>query len=375
MSFCPFCFNEINLKTLNMRCSSISCLEPGTNGVHIIDRKSARVDRRGFGTCDICGRTTHKLVCSFCGHDLPDTIRESETKIISIIGAKGSGKSYFVGALLRQIMEEGLLSFINDSSAMFISDGREIYNKRYKKNMDDGVPLDGTRLVTNIVRDNPPVLAQITSPKPRGFGKGKSLTSYTYSFFDAAGESFSEPSVLASITPYIAHSEAIIFILDPRQIAEVNKTVSAAIPNLPPVSDDVYENTVNSVADVIRNSKRLDSQKPIKVPVCVAFSKWDLLINTPNLLPADFMINNPSTFSFRGFNADIIRNSSEEIRSLLREWAPGFLTTMEQQFEDVTYFGFSAWGMGSKDGRNIPAIAPFRVEDPFLWIMNKNGLL
>lgn len=375
MAFCPFCFNEINLKTLNMRCSSISCLEPGKTEVHIIDRKKARVDRRGFGTCDICGRTTHKLVCDSCGHDLPDTIRESETKIISIIGAKGSGKSYFVAALLRQIMEDGLLSYINDSSTMFISDGREIYNKRYKKNMDDGVPLDGTRLVTNIVRDNPPVLAQITSAKPRGFGKGKSLVSYTYSFFDAAGESFSDPAVLASITPYIAHSEAIIFILDPRQIPEVNKAVSAVMPKLPPVSNDTYENTVNSVADVIRNNKRLDSQKAIKVPVCVAFSKWDLLINTPNLLPADFMINNPNTFSFRGFNPDIIRNSGEEIRSLLRQWAPGFLTTVEQQFEDVMYFGFSAWGMGSKDGRNIPAIAPFRVEDPFLWILNRNGLL
>lgn len=370
MAICPYCFNKINLNSLDFRCSNKNCLEPGTVNRHIIKRKLAKVDRHGYGTCDIekCKRTTRTLICSHCKQDLPETIRDSKTKIISVVGAKGSGKSYYIATLLRQLMEEGLLSRVNGISTRFLPGSRDIYNNRYKKNLDDRIPLDGTNLVTDIVKDNPPVLVQMTYSK-------KKKIDHTYSFFDAAGESFNDPSILASITPYIAHSEAIIIILDPRQIDRVNNAVSAAFPNLPAVADEKYEDIINSVADVVYNALKLNPKSKISIPLCVAFSKWDLLINTPGLLPADFIVSQPSMTCAAGYDSAIIENSGNEIRALLDDWAPIFLRTVESKFKTVSYFGFSAWGMGSKDGRNIPAIASFRVEDPLLWIMNRNKLL
>lgn len=369
MALCPYCFKKINLHSLDLRCASSICLEPGTTERHIIPRRSAKVDRKGFGTCDRCGKITRIMVCSHCRKDLPDTIGESETKIVSIVGAKGSGKSYYVATLLHQMMDKGLLARIGGIAATFLPGSREIYQKRYKDNLDSHIPIASTNYFADIVKDNPPVLVQMT------YMKKKKKTDNTYSFFDAAGESFKDPSVLAAVTPYIAHSEAILIILDPRQLEEVNRAVTARFPGLPLATDDSYSDTIMTVAKVVRNSLKLKDSAKIPIPLCVAFSKWDLLINTPGLLPDGLIVSTPSMSSASGFDLNIIENSSGEIRSLLNRWDPSFLTLVESNFKEICYFGFSAWGMGSSDGKEVPAIASFRVEDPLLWVLNKNKVL
>lgn len=368
-TLCPYCFKEIKLKGLSMRCSSASCLDGVTR--HVIPYKGLKLDRNGYGECDVCHKTTRTLVCDQCGQDLPDTIRESETKIISIVGAKASGKSYYVATLLRQIKENGLLSRVAGISANFLPESKSIYDSRYKKNLDSRSKLEGTRHVSDLIKDNPPLLMNMT------FIKKNKKFDYTYSFFDAAGESFDDPSTLASVTPYIAHSEAIIIILDPCQIKQVNSAVVSRYPKLGQavISETSYTDIIDNVARVVYNAQRLDPKKKIKIPLCVAFSKWDLLINTPDLLPAGLVISDPSVSSAAGYNEALVEKASDELRSLLSEWESSVVTAAELRFETVRYFGFSAWGMGSPDGMSPPDIASYRVEDPMLWIMNKNKML
>lgn len=370
MAICPYCFNKINLNKVDMRCARKTCLDAGTTNRHLIPRSLAKVDRKGYGECNVCHTGTHIFVCSECHQDLPDTIKQSETKVISIVGATGSGKSYFVAALLRQLMDEGLLARVNSAATRFPPGNREMYQRRYKEYLDKRIPLAPTNFANDLIKDNPPILVQLTYTNERN-----KKVDNTYSFFDAAGESFKTEADLAAITPYISHSEAIIILLDPRQIEKVNLEVSAAIPNLPAVANEKYEDIINSVTDVLYSSLRLNRRKKIRIPLCVAFSKWDLLIHTPNLLPDDFIVSKPSRTSVTGFDANMVENASAEIRSLLNEWDPNFLVTVENKFETVRYFGFSAWGPGSKNGKEIPAIASFRVEDPMLWIMYHNKLL
>lgn len=367
---CPFCFEKVDLNKTSYLCSSSTCVESGTINRHVI--KKPKVDKKGYCTCDQCGRTTTKAICSNpkCQAILPDSIRESETKIISIVGAAGCGKSYFVATLLRQIMENGLLARINGAAAKFCSGSREEYEKRYRSNMDSRTPLPATKYVTDIIKDNPPILTQLTYTN----SKRKKIDN-TYSFFDAAGESFHRSEDLSAITNYIAHSEAIILILDPRQIPKVNAAVTAAMPKLPPVTTVTYTEIINNVVEVVRNSLRLSPKRKIDIPLCVAFSKWDLLMNTPDLLNDDLLVSQPSQITSTGFDINLINTSSAEIRALLNEWEANFVASVEQQFKEVCYFGFSAWGPASKDGMEVPAIASFRVEDPMLWIMNRNKLL
>jgi len=369
---CPFCFNEVAMKDLYYRCSSSSCLEPGTAKIHII--RNGKADRNGYCTCDSCGKTTSTRVCSKCESALPYSITEGETEIISIVGAKGSGKSYYVATLLRQIMEKGLFSRINGASAKWgVKESAEEYAKRFKKRMDTFVPLDGTQKVTDIVKDNPPLLVEMTFEKKKGFGSKNTIK--TFSFFDAAGESFEDAADLAAVTPYIAHSKAVVLILDPRQIQAVDDAVKSYMPGLPAVSSKSYSDIINNVIEVIRNSLRIKANDKIKIPLCVAFSKWDLLVKTPGLLPDGLIVSQQNQQNTSGYDDDLVNTASEEIRSLLMNWEPNLVATAEGKFETVRYFGFSAWGFANTKANEIPPIASYRVEDPMLWALHQEGIV
>lgn len=370
---CPFCFNYVNTKNLLCICTNSIHPETATLGGHVI--QNAKPDRHGYCSCDQCPHTTSVKACPNCKELLPPTITESPTRIISIVGAASSGKSYYVGSILRKIMDEGLfseLSFPNISSISTIwvkGKSQSEYTKRFKGYMDRFKILEPTKKYTDIVKDNPPLLIEMSLEK-------KHLERNTFSFFDAAGESFHDSGVLASITPYISHSEAVIVILDPRQIPSVNSAIAAAIPGLPKVSDVKYDEILNNVSEIIRDDIRLSKKKKIQIPLCIAFSKWDLVMETPGLIP-DGLICGQTSQSTKGYDEQKIEAISGEIRSLLmQQWGESSLVSLaEQNFETVKYFSFSAWGNSNAGKVGAPAIASFRVEDPLLWILRHNKII
>lgn len=371
---CPFCFKYISTKSLLYLCQNAKCMDSPTLGGHII--ASAKPDREGFCTCDKCSRTTSTKVCPECMTVLPHTITESPTRIISIVGASSSGKSYYVGSVLRKIMDEGLFSELQFDDIERISTiwadkkSSTEYSKRFKSLMDNFRILNPTEKITDIVKDNPPLLIEMSIERKR-------LEHSTFSFFDAAGESFHDASDLAAITPYIAHSEAVILILDPRQIPKVNSDITAAIPGLPAVSTVTYSEILNNAIQIIRNDKRLSRNKKIKIPLCIAFSKWDLVMETPNLIPDGLICGQSSQQVNDGYDEQRIDSISNEIRSLLmQQWSEANLVALaEQNFETVKYFSFSAWGSSNSGKNGAPPIASFRVEDPLLWVLHKNKVI
>ena len=78
-----------------------------------------------------------------------------------------------------------------------------------------------------------------------------------------------------------------------------------------------------------------------------------------------------------GYDEQRIDSISNEIRSLLRQqWKESNLVDLaEQNFETVKYFSFSAWGSSNSGKAGAPAIASFRVEDPLLWVLHRNGII
>lgn len=372
---CPFCFNYINPREMLYLCINAKCMDSPALGGHII--ANPKPDRNGFCTCDKagCGRTTSTKVCPHCKTVLPHTITDSPTKIISIVGASSSGKSYYVGSILRKIIDEGLFSELKFDNVTRIATiwadkkSPTEYTKRFRSLMDNFRILKPTEKITDIVKDNPPLLIEMSVEK-------KKIERNTFSFFDAAGESFHDTSDLAAITPYIAHSEAVILILDPRQIQKVNSEVTAAIPGLPTVSTVTYTEILNNAIQIIRDDTRNRNRK-IKIPLCIAFSKWDLVIETPGLLPDGLVCGQASQQMTTGYDAQRIDTISNEIRSLLKQqWKEANLVDLaEQNFETVKYFSFSAWGSSNSGKPGAPAIASVRVEDPLLWVLHRNGII
>ncbi len=354
-------------------------IKPDKDGFYFIEKKLRKVhpDGKGFCNCDKCGRPTSTKVCPTCKSVLPYSITESPTRVISIVGAASSGKSYYVGAVLRKIMDEGLFSQLKFNGISSISTvwadkekSRNEYIKRFRNRMDTFKILPPTDKFTDLVKDNPPLLVEMTLERRR-------LEHCTFSFFDAAGESFQDAGDLAAITPYIAHSEAVILILDPRQIPKLDSDITNAIPGLPAVATMTYSEILDNAIRIIRNDSRLGRGQKIRIPLCVAFSKWDLVMETPSLIPEGLVCGQGSQQMVDGYNEQRIDTISNEIRSLLmQQWnEAGLVSLAEQNFETVKYFSFSAWGSSNSGKTGAPAIASFRVEDPILWILHRNRII
>ncbi len=361
---CPFCFKKMSKNALEYVCASRSCQKIITN---------ARPNRYGIVRCS-CGQNTTTRRCPECHHILPNNILDGNTHIISIVGAEGCGKSYFVATLIKQIMYHSLLAPFGIAVTWGVGASRDEYITRFKNNLDRFIPLPGTQYFTDVVKDNPPILIEMTRNEKALFGSR--LARDTFSFFDAAGESFEDADKLASITPYIQHSEAVVLILDPRQVEFVNNAVTTAMPNLPKVSDRTYDEILSNTVKILRSYAETFNpiSRKIKIPLCIAFSKWDLLLNTPGLIQDGLLVSDPARLSGQ-YDESLCAAISEELRSLLLKWDANLVTMAEGDFEVVRYFAFSAWGTSDTGGRGAPPIASYRVEDPMLWVMRREKII
>ena len=365
---CPFCFNEYPESAINYMCISTVCDNNKTN----TPIAGARPNKNGICTCNACGKTTSRKSCPQCGEVLPDNILESQTKVISIIGGKGCGKSYFVATLLKQVMEKSILARHSGISVKWGYKSRERYNDRFKKDLDNFRPLPGTQNYANIIKDYPPILVELDQQTTAGIFKRPVVNSYTYSFFDAAGECFEKEDVLIQVIPYLQHSEALVFILDPMQVEGIRNHVQQKHASLPTPTDADWTTIVNTTLDVVKRERNIRGQ--IDIPVCICVSKWDLLLDLDGLVPPGLSVSRMDTMR-SGYNENAVETASDEIRSLLTDWDFNLVNTVENACADVTYFAFSAWGSHGNDPLAAPAIASYRVEDPYLWILHRNKML
>ncbi len=374
---CPYCYNKYPRSKILWRCDSGKCkksseLEEDTvyaeyhNIINAAQKRMPHIitngkPKKGFVKCDKCGEDTNKQICPVCHSVLPAT---DENIIISVVGGPGSGKSYYVGTLLRQLIQ--YMSRFGCTIRM-PQESRQLYEDRYERNFKEHTVLVKTMAPAenaNIVGANLPVLCNITDNKK----------TRTFTFFDAAGENFDDESIMRYVAPYISHSTAIILLLDPIQIPAVLNTLLTEDPNFVYKEDkekhSSYEDILMNTANVIHSHLKTKGQ--IDIPLAVGFSKWDLIENSPSLRP-DGVITSPSPHFMNGaFSEDDCDNVSSEIEGLLAHWEyQNFVTLAKQQFKTVKFFGFSAIGSNIMSRTTAPNIVSKRVEDPFLWLLHK----
>ena len=380
---CPYCYNKISASKLEWRCDSGRCKAPDKleedtrfSEYHDVHGAAARrmphiindpKPKNGFVVCDKCGDNSNMRICPVCHSALPKT---DDNIIISIVGASGAGKSYFVGTLLKQLRAK--LNAFSCSIQFTTTEAREMYENKFEKNFAQGVPIPATKPPAdniNIVGANLPILCDLTDRR---------LKKRTFTFFDAAGENFENESIMRYVAPYISHSSAIILLLDPTQIPYVNSTLRDENPKIKLRDTDKnasYETILHNTIEVIHNHTR--STGRIKIPLAVGFSKWDLIENSPQLRPDEgSSILRPSPHFTKGFQKMDCDNVNYEIEGLLAAWGyENFIITLKQNFTNVNFFAFSAIGADVDERGNVPAVVPKRVEDPFLWLLNELGII
>src|SRR5215469_1214540 len=118
---CLFCFRSIPPRNLFFRCMMPTCKgrEPDTvyaqvrgYGAIVMGRVLTPNPRSlAFGPpqkaiCDMCQETSYTPICPHCHFELPYDIGQIDQRIIAVIGARATGKTHYLAALIAGLQHD-----------------------------------------------------------------------------------------------------------------------------------------------------------------------------------------------------------------------------------------------------------------------------
>jgi hypothetical protein len=373
---CPYCFEYFSLKGTPFRCANHACANEADSVYEahwgrkpvkrVIEAKGDFFEGlKNSKSCDKCNTITYNRICSHCHETLPPTTGEYKNHIYAVIGGPDSGKTHYIAVLINLLQNElgpkmdFMLDALGDETR--IKYDRDFYKPLFEKH--------------EVIRKTVSATANKSVQKPLIYGisilKNNKVKSYlTLVFFDTAGEDLNSEDTMAIVNKYIYRSDGIIMLVDPLQIVGVrNKLPNVAKPKtISSKSLDILSRTTQ----LIQKGLSLTPTDKINIPLAVSFTKMDAV---EDLLEGDYQLKHKSSHH-KGLNLDDIEAVSSEMKALLDKWGEGALTQMaEARYKDNKFFGLSALGMNPHVTQKVDKIIPNRIEDPFLWLLYKSGIL
>ena len=383
---CPFCYEHFTADQVEFRASDHKVGASrdeklseyygfNVNALPIVPRKSHRfaaVEKRLVLPRKVKDSSTGLVgdvrVCPECHNPLPTFFEKMESKIISVVGARSSGKTHFITVLIDEIRKHGnklgLSLFPQDVGIQ----ENEFTTKRYKRNYWE--PLFGKKeelKQTNAAdKDYFPLIYELRS---NGLQTGRKRSLYLV-FYDTAGETFQSAGAIERQAKYVANSSGIIFLFDSFQVPYVGDELRKRGYGIPP-SPGAFHEVLDQVNQLLEQKGLAGPKKKSKVPFALTFSKVDALIKE-GLIPSDMVLAEPSHHERYGtYSQSEASEVSEDIQSMLYNWDnAGFVNDMEAIFQNHSYFGVSALGSTPAGGR-VSEIKPHRILDPLLWILDR----
>lgn len=392
---CPYCFEKHKISEVQFRCTNRRCNDFDDVEMTRYENGNSKMPKQGKRTftasvkaglsvpqsaaCPECGKITYKHICPSCHNELPESTLNGKDMIISIVGSRATGKSHFVGVIIKELRDRISVSFggslegFADSYQRWERDfGNKLYNT-YEK-------LDLTQSSVQNV-DNGAYRPLIFKLKLRKKVLLKeTIDTFTFVFFDTAGEDLNDEDTMSTVNKYICKSAGIIFLLDPMQIPAVSNQLDESIVQRAAGIDwrtaARADDIMTRVSNLIRNDRGMSETQKIDIPVAAVFSKFDAI---ESLVPAECTVHNPSPHCVEQcFDMSDWHNINSEIVALLHEWdAEAFISQLETNYRKFSYFAASALGLSNNptsDGR-IERPRPHRIEDALLWILKENGVI
>lgn len=391
---CPYCFEKNKLSEVQFRCTNRRCKDLDDIEMTRYENGNLKIPKQGkrafsvpgkalfvpqSAVCPECGKTTYKHICPSCHNELPESTLTGKDMIISIVGSRATGKSHFVGVIIKELRDRIAVSFggalegFSDSYQRWERDfGNKLYHT-YEK-------LDLTQSSVQNVDNGAyrPLIFKLKLKKKALFKE--SIESFTFVFFDTAGEDLNDADTMSTVNKYICKSAGIIFLLDPMQIPAVSNQLDESVVKRAAGID--WKTAANAddimtrVSNLIRNDKGMSERQKIDIPVAAVFSKFDAI---EGLIPKDCTVHNPSPHCLeKYFDLSDWHNVNSEIVALLHEWnADAFISQLETNYSKFSYFAASALGLNNNptvEGR-IERPRPHRIEDAFLWLLHENDVI
>jgi hypothetical protein len=357
---CPHCFESSSLWSIQFQDNAGKVYPPYRP---FLSRLRRIPPRYAIGPN---GMVLRDKICPnpICRGKLPYTAGEQEDLIIGLIGAKYSGKSHFVATLLERL--EGPVGYAFGASLLHIDDETVTRRRQeFQEPLRNGFELRVTDPYA------PPLLYNLTIAQ----GNHEGNRSVTLAFCDTAGENFDTQDDVTQKTKYLSCAAGLIFLIDPLQTREVRQALPSTV-RLPPLEEMAEPNVI--LGRVIpeltkRGLINISKNRKLTTPVAVAFTKCDILRDA-GLIDSHCLWN--QDIHHEGYYDLSLHNDVNGMFSeYVRQWSPAAWNTISTHFADFAFFGLTATGCSSDQNGRYPRIAPWRVEDPLLWLLYRLGVI
>lgn len=336
--------------------------------------RAERFDVQG-NALDAREKRAQGLACPECHLEVPRALYEYKPFFVSIVGAPGSGKSFFLPA-----MTWFLRSSLPDKCGVSFQDADPRLNVRLHEyettlflNADRETPvtiektqmMNARDLVDEVFLGNEQVellrpfvfRLEPTSDHPM---RGRIASeSRAVCMYDNAGEHFlaATEGRYSRLTNHLEHCDLTLFLFDPTQHARFRQAARSVSEDpqwtrkVPPL----LQNTIlDNAATRLRNLRRLSLQQRYNGPLVVVITKFDAWANLipakirTSLLSADYLPKMAGETTGR-LRYDAVQALSGFCRTLLKQLAPEIVSAADGFSSDVTFIPVSATGCAVRE--------------------------
>lgn len=350
---CPKCFSKHDISQLAYGCANSDC-----------EREAipTTVEERQPANCSACGKAMTMRFCPDCGFQLVIGKDSAESLPISIVGTQGSGKSHYLSVLINEIRQTIGKAYHCSLYPLGGDDTIQQYETHYYN------PLYlGKETIPSTIQDSiRPMMYSLVFNEDRS-GKTCNLT-----FYDAAGENFRNERVMADYNRSVYNSRGILFLIDPTQLPAIREDFESR--NLPISGEDFSSQLARTIQLIRQGKSQQNLKEKIEIPIAVCITKMDLLRD--KLDPSSFLRYASRHLQQDAFDLVDYNACNMEMQSLIQHWGGAdLINQIRSQFSKAAFFGISSLGSAPDAEGQIQHIAPFRVSDPFLWLLAQNQMI
>ena len=338
------------------------------------------------------------MACPFCHLRIPQTIIELNSLFFSIVGATGSGKSYFLASMVWELRNSlsSLFNFAFSDADPQVNAVINEYEEQLFLNPNAGevTVVKKTELTGELYRVVKLNNMNTSLPMPFIFKLQPTDNSIDQEKFtknvilyDNAGEHF-QPGREEEDQPatrHLIHSNGIVFLFDPVLDAKMRKEFKTDDPQIALLADKIT-NQETLLAEMIRRIRLYSDMKTTdryENPLIITVSKYDLW---KGLFPEELESVTPwscsdDQFSYK-FDLNTLMNISFQMRKILIKILPSFVKTAEAFSSRVFFIPASSFGTESEvDKRSgLLGVRPENIksiwtEIPILILMASYGYI
>ena len=390
---CPHCWNAFapaQIKWVSIDPSLVNDVRLGR------DKQQrfipSRFDVAG-NAIDPKGQSCHSLACPNCHLSIPRALLDLPPLFLSILGAPGSGKSYFLSSMIWEL--------------------RKVLRESFRVAFADADPEANLQLTqyeeTQFLTPEPSLPAALRKTEPQGdlyesvsygdhdiwyprpfvftaqpelnhvYAKNRRKLSRAICLYDNAGEHFlpGNNSSTNRATHHLQQSESLLFLFDPTQHPKF-RSACAGRSNDPQIRENIWSHPQHQVlaeaGKRIKEAKGLSSTGKLKTPLIVIATKHDAWSSlTGDSLLSSTRVIQPIRTGGMAVLLDAVQQLSTKLRAVLWQHSHEVVSAAESLSEQVFYLPVSLFSRppvrSPSDGKLMirPAdISPTGVDLPIL---------